>query len=813
MQMLLPSLFQDLRYAIRQLRHSPGFALTAIATLALGIGANIIVFSVLNSLVLHPLHFPDASRLFTVQHTQQGYISLSYPDYKDLRDRNTTFSDLALFHFARFGLQTKDGTQAVWGNEVSGNYFGMLGVRPALGRLIGPSDDKNPGASPYLVLSYACWRDRYASDPQIVGKTVQINNHPYTVLGVTAKNFHGTEKFLWPEMYVPVMNEQQLDGYDWLNNRGDASTWAIGKLKAGVTPEQATENLNTIAVEMTRENPLEDDHLQFKLVKPGLVGDVLSGPVHGFLLGMMVLAGLVLLAACTNLGSLFAARATDRSRELAIRVAVGAGRTRILRQLVTESVVISVLGGAVGCLLAIVILQALSDWHLSFGVPMQVVVNPDTWVYVFSCLLSLAAGAFFGLIPARQIWRTNPNLAIKNAANTELGKRKWAGRDLLLATQIALCCILVTSSLVALRGLARAVRSPLGFNPDHVTQAGFDLQMAGYSGDQAVALKRRLLDEVSHLPGVTAAAYANYTPLGPAYASTDAYPPGTTVFKASNGISSSYFKISPGYIEASGTQLLAGREFTWNDDAKAPSVVIINQVLAHKLFGDKSAVGQYFPSGDARGQFQVIGVIQDGKYNSLSEDPTPALFYPILQNGDSTTTLLVRSQRSPQQMAPEILAALHRVDRHLPIYFLSSWQDQLAMVLFPARVATAALGVFGALGILLAVTGIFGLASYTVSRRMRELGIRIALGASHRQVLGAALRRPIILLTAGSLVGLVAGIAASRVLSSIVYQATPNDPIVLAGVALTMLLVGVLATWIPAQRVLHVDPTKVLRQD
>jgi predicted permease len=813
MQTLIPTTFQDLRYAIRKLRHSPGFALTAVVTLALGIGANVVVFSVLNSLVLHPMHFPNANRLYTVQHTQQGYISISYPDYKDLRDRNTTFSELALFRFNRFGLQTKDGTQAVWGNEVSGNYFGMLGVRPALGRLIVPSDDKNPGASPYLVLSYACWRDRYASDPQIVGKTLQIDNHPYTVLGVAAKNFHGTERFLWPEMYVPVMNEQQLDGYDWLTNRGDAGTWAIGMLKPGVTPQQATGNLKTLAVEMTRENPVLDDHLQFKLVKPGLVGDVLSGPVHGFLLGMMVLAGLVLLAACTNLGSLFAARAADRSRELAIRVAVGAGRARILRQLLTESIVISVLGGAAGCLLAVVILQALSDWHLSFGIPMQVVVNPDAGVYVFSFFLSLIAGAFFGLIPARQIWRTDPNLAIKNAANTEVAKRKWSGRDLLLATQIAVCCVLVTSSLVALRGLTRAIHSPLGFNPDHVTQAGFDLRMAGYSGDQAVALNRRLLDQVSHLPGVTAAAYANYTPLGPDYSSTSVYPPGTSVFKASNGITSSYFKISPRYIEASGTQLLAGREFTWGDGANAPSVVIINQVLAHKLFGDKPAVGQYFPNSDGKGQYQVVGVIEDGKYNTLAEDPTPAIFYPILQNADSTTTLLVRSQRSPQQMTPEILAAIRSVDRHLPIYFLSSWQDQLAMVLFPARVATTALGVFGALGILLAVTGIFGLASYTVSRRMKELGIRVALGASHRQVLGAALRRPIILLGAGSLVGLLAGIAASRLLASIVYQATPNDPLVLAGVALTMLLVGALATWIPARRVLHVDPTNVLRQD
>ena len=809
----MTTLFQDLRYALRQLRHSPGLASTAIVTLALGIGANVVVFSVLNSLVLHPLHLPDANRLYTIQHAQQGYLSLSYPDYKDLRDRNTAFSDLALFHFSHFGLETADGTQAVWGSEVSGNYFNMLGVRPLLGRLIGPSDDKDPGGSPYVVLGYGCWHERYASDPKIIGKTVRINNHPYTVLGVAPKSFHGTERFLWPEMYVPAMNQQQLEYESALTNRWDASQWVIGKLKPGVTPQQATANLNTIAVEMTREHPAEDDHLQFKLVQPGLAGDVLSGPVHGFLLGMMLLAGLVLLAACTNLGSLFSARAADRARELAIRVAVGAGRARILRQLLTESIVVSILGGAAGCLLAVAILQALSDWHLSFGIPMQAIVNPDTWVYVFSFLLSLAAGAFFGLIPARQIWRTDPNLAIKSGAGSELCRRKWAVRDLLLATQIALCCILVTSSLVALRGLARALHSPLGFNPDHVTQAGFDLRMAGYSGDQAVALKRRLLDEVSHLPGVTAAAYANYTPLAPDYSSTNVYPPGTTVFKASNGISASYYKISPGYIEASGTRLLAGREFTWHDDAKAPSVVIINQLLAHKLFGDKPAVGQYFPRDDGKGQFQVVGVVQNGKYNTLTEDPTPAIFYSILQNTDSTTTLLVRSQRDPRQMVPEILAAVHRVDRHLPIYSLSSWQDQLALPLFPARVATAALGVFGMLAILLALTGIFGLVSYTVSRRMRELGIRVALGASHRQVLGAALRRPIILLSAGSLVGLVAGIVASRLLASIVYQATPNDPLVLAGVVLTMMLVGALATWVPARRVLSVDPTEVLREE
>lgn len=808
----MSTLFQDLRYAIRQLRHSPGFALAAIVTLALGIGANVVVFSVLNSLVLHPLRLPDANRLYTVQHAQNGFISLSYPDYKDLRDRNTAFSGLALYRFTRFGLETKDGTQAVWGNEVSGNYFNMLGVRPFLGRLIQPADDRNPGASPYIVLSYGCWHDRYASDPTIVGRSVRINGHPYSVLGVTPKGFHGTERFLWPEMYVPVMNEAQLEGYNWLKHRGDSNSWVIGKLKPGVTPQQATANLNTIAAELAREYPMQDDHMQMKLVKPGLIGDVLSGPVHGFLMGMMLLAGLVLLAACTNLGSLFAARAADRSRELAIRVAVGAGRARILRQLLTESIVLSILGGGVGCLLAVGILQALSDWHLSFAIPMQVVVNPDAGVYVFSFLLSLVAGMLFGLVPSRQIWRTDPNLVVKNGAGTEFAGRRWTARDLLLASQIALCCVLVTASFVALRGLARAMHSSFGFNPAHVTLAGFDLHMAGNSDEQSAAMQRRLVDAVSKLPGVTAAAYANTTPLGTNFSSTTVYRPGTTVFKTSDGFSASYYKISPGYVRVSGMRLLAGRGFTWHDDANAPRVTIINELLAHKLFGNKPAVGRYFPMPGGKGQYQVVGVVENGKYNTLSEDPTAAIFYSILQDTDSSTTLLVRSKRDPQQMVPDILDAIHRVDRQLPILFLSSWENQLGLVLFPARVATAALGVFGALAILLALTGIFGLASYTVSRRMRELGIRIALGASHRQVLGAALRRPILLLTCGSLVGLALGIAASRLLASVVYQASPNDPLVLAGVVLTMLLVGALATWIPAWRVLRVDPSQVLRE-
>jgi predicted permease len=807
-------MFYDLRYAFRKLRQSPGFALTAIVTLALGIGANVLVFSVLNSLLLRPMNFPHAERVFTIQPNGQGNLNLSYPDYRDVRDRNTTLSALAMARLVRVGLETSSGAQPVWGYEVSGNYFGMLGVRPYLGRFLEPAEDKSPGAGAYVVLSYNCWHDRFGGDRNIVGRTIHLNKAPYLVLGVAPKGFQGTEKLIGSEIWVPAMNEKQIEGYDWLNSRGNHGIWAIGRLKPGVTWQQAQDNLQAIAKRLQQEHPAHDGKLGFHLTRPGLLGDALGGPMRAFLVAIMSLAGMVLLAACANLGSLFAARTADRSRELAIRVAVGAGRVRIFRQLLTESVLLSILGGVGGCLLAAGLLTALNQWQISTAFPIQFAVAADTGVYVFGFLVSLMTGVFFGSIPAGQIWRTDPNQAIKSGNNAVPGERKWALLDLLLCGQIAICCLLVTASLVAVRGLSRTLDADLGFQPQGVTMATFDLRMAGHSDEDAARFQQRLLAAVSHLPGVTAAAYGNTTPLSLDQSDTGIHSMDDAQLTSSNvKFGANYFDVSPGYFKTTETRLLAGREFTPQDDRKAPNVAVVNETFARKLFGTTRAVGKYFKGYGNGKPIEILGVAEDGKYTTMTEDPTPAVFFPILQDANTETVLLVRSRRDPRDMAAAVQDTIRRLDPSLPIFSLGSWRDSLAIVLLPTYAATTALGVFGGLAVLLSLTGIFGLASYTVSRRMRELGIRVALGASHRQVLGAALRRPIVLLAFGSLVGLVLGIAASRLLASIVSQATPNDPLVLAGVVLTMLLVGALATWIPARRVLAVDPVQVLRQE
>lgn len=810
----MQTLFYDLRYAIRKLRQSPGFALTAMVTLALGIGANVVVFSVLNSLVLQPLKFADAKRVFTVQPNMQGDLNLSYPDYRDVRDRNTTFSALAMARLARVGVETSSGAQPVWGYEVSGNYFGMLGLQPYLGRFIDPVDDRSPGASDSVVLSYNCWRDRFGGDKSIVGRTIHLNKAPYLVVGVASKDFHGTEKLLGGELWIPAMNEKQIEGYDWVNSRGNHGIWAIGRLKPGVTRQQAQDNLNAIAKQLAGEYPATDSKLGFHLTQPGLLGDALGGPVHAFLFAVMLLAGMVLLAACANLGGLFAARTADRSRELAIRIAVGAGRARIFRQLLTESLVLSILGGAGGCALATVLLGALNRWQPTTAFPVQMSVDADTRVYVFAFVVSLLTGVIFSSIPLRQIWRTDPNQAIKSGNNAVPGGRKLALRDVLLAGQIAICCLLVTASLVAVRGLQRTLHANLGFNPQAVTMATFDLHLAGYSMENAARFQQRLLDAASHLPGVTAAAYANTTPLSLDQSDTGIHSMDDAQLTSSNvKFGANYYDVSPGYFKAAETTVVAGREFTPRDDQKAPNVAVVNETFARKLFGTTRAVGKYFKGYGNGKPIEIVGVAEDGKYTTTTESPTPAVFFPILQDANTDTVLLVRSRRDPRDMAAAVQDTVRRLDPNLPMFSLGNWQDSLALVMLPTYAATTALGVFGALAILLSLTGIFGLASYTVSRRMRELGIRVALGASHRQVLGAALRRPIVLLAFGSCAGLIAGIAASRLLASIVYQATPNDPLVLVGAVLTMMLVGALATWIPSRRVLSIDPIQVLREE
>jgi predicted permease len=808
------TLLRDLGYTLRQLRRSPGFALTTVLTLTMAIAANVVVFGVLNALLFHPLPVPHPQQIMQIQGKDSNNLTLSYPNYVDIRDRNKTFSDVAVFRLARIGLSVKDTAQPVWAYEASGNYFRMLGIQPHLGRFFQPSEDVKVNGSPVAVLSYSSWRVRFAGDPHIVGKTVLVNKHPYTILGVAPQNFNGTERFIWPEIWVPFQNQPELDGFNQLEHRENSGTWVVGRLKPGMDATQADADLGHLAAQLAVDYPNVDKGITLRVAKPGLLGDALGGPVRSFLIGVMLLALLVLLAACANLGGVFAARTADRARELGIRIAIGSSRGSIVRQLLTESVTIALIGGAAATLVASTLLRTLTHWqpaHLE--IPIQFLVEPDNSVYLFAALLALLTGLVFGLIPARQVWKTDPIETLKAAGSTGYREHPLSARNILLAVQIALCCLLVTASFVAIRGLHRTFTMPLGMNPENVTLAALDPHLAGYRDAEVAVVRKRLLNAVERIPGVTGAALSNTTPLSINTSNTGIFLPGTTDFSLSNTkFSAEYFNVSPNYFAVAGTRLLAGRAFTEHDDAHAPEVAVVNETFAKRLFGTVDVVGKYYPTGVGH-QKQIVGVVEDGKYESLAEDPNPAVFWPIAQNESNDTVLLVRSTRSPAEMIPAMRRAIAGVDSAIPVFNLSTWSDALSLQTFPARAATVALGILGALAIMLAVTGIFGLANYTVARRMRELGIRVALGAQNHQVLRTALGRMGWLLGTGSLAGLLLGIAASKLLTSIVYQATAADPFIISMVALTMAVLGLVAAAIPARRAMRADPAILLRDE
>ena len=810
----MQQLAEDVRYALRQLRRSPGFALLALLTLTLGVGANVIVFGVMDALFLRPLSgVAQPQQLYTVQHPEAIYVTLSYPDYKDIRDRNTVFSGLAMFRFARIGMGQAEGAQPVWGYEASGNYFDVLGVKPALGRFFHAEDDIDPGGKQYAVLSYRCWQQRFGGNPNLIGTTIYLNKYPYTLLGVAPREFRGTERLIWPDVWVPISNEVLIEGYDWIHNRKEDNSWVVARLKPGVSQKQAEANLNSIAKQLASEYPQTDEGIQLRLSKPGFLGDALGAPARGFMLAIMLLASLVLLAACANLGGLFAARTADRARELAIRMAVGSSRFRIFRQLLTQSVLVAVLGGIAASFLGSALLRGLSRWHPPTEFPIHLAVDPDPSMYVFALFASTFTGVLLGILPARQVWNTDPNHTLRNAGSSPFVTRRWAMRDVLLGVQIALCCLLVTASFVSLRGLMLAFHTPLGFNPQGVSLAVFDLHLARYPDDKVQVAQQQLLEKVTQMSGVSAAAYANSTPLSLVQSETDVYTENTSLFTPSAvKFSANYYSVSPGYFRAAETQLMAGRDFTWHDDENAPEVAVVNQAFARQLFGGEQVIGRYFSVGPHH-KPQIIGVVEDGKYVFLAEDASPTIFFSALQKKNSSTVLVVRSERNPAEMVPAVRTAVSNFDRNIPVFGVSSWPDALGIALFPARAATIALGVFGILALMLAITGVFGLASYTVSKRMRELGIRAALGAPSREIMRAALGRTTLLLAGGSCVGLLLGIAAGRLLAMIVYQATALDPVVLLGVLATMAVVGAISASLPARRAMTINPVKLLRDE
>ena len=700
------------------------------------------------------------------------------------------------------------GRQSEW------KLFHVLGVRPFLGRFFHRFDERGPNSAPYVVLAYSFWHTHFNDDRGVVGRSVQLNKHPFTIIGVSPPGFRGPWLLFDSPMFIPMINQQQVDGVSLLNERRSRDVdFVFGRLNRGVTPAEATDDLNSIGSYLKKTYPEGERPSTMSLGQLGLSGHY--GPsIRAFLAGLMFLASLILLAVCANLGSLFAARAADRSREVALRLSLGTGRLRVLRQLFTEAVLLSLAGGAVGLWGAVMLLRWLSVWRPYPHAPMNAIVNPDASVYGVALLLALASGFLFGAVPVKQVLRTSPYEVIKAGPSGTVGRR-IAVRDLMLGAQVAICAVLVISSMVAARGLVRSLHSNMGIEPRGSMLVETDLNVAGYRDYEVPAMQKRMIDGMGSIPGVASAGLVGpWPPLEVGLENRSiVFADKTADLRASNAAADPVtYSISPEYFRAAGTVLLSGRPFIWHDDKNAPRVAVVNPEFASKLFGSAAkAIGGYFKMPDGA-RIQVVGIVEEAKYTSLAEAPQPAMFLPILQLPSNETWLVLRSPRDPQQLSAAIRAKLRELDPGLASY-IQTWNNEMVEAFFAPRMTAISLGVLGVIGALLSITGVFGLAAYSISKRLRELGIRMALGAQRKEVLEAALGRAFKLLAFGSGTGLLLGILASRVLASIVYQATPRDPLVLAGAVLAMSLVGLLATWIPARRALSIDPSMLMREE
>lgn len=809
---IFDSLVRDFRYAFRVLAKKPFFTAVAIVTLGLGTGANTEIFTLVNALLLRPLPVPAPQQLVSLSDGKSPVFS--YPNYRDIRDRNNVFAGLAASRFipVHFSLGSNRNFR-VWGYEATDNYFDLLGVQPRLGSFFRADDSSAPGANPVVVLSYGCWQGRFAADPNVIGRRLKINNFDFTVVGVAQPNFAGTELIVTPEFWIPMSMERRIDpGSRWLEDRAESMIWLLGRLKPGITRTQAQASLARVSHQLAREYSQTSVGMRIELGTPGLVGKALRGPITAFAAVVTTVGALVLLLACINLAGLLLARVSDRRKEIAVRLSIGASRAQILRQLLTESFVLAAGGTVTGAAFALAASRALGLWHPPFDLPANTSFAPDAHVFFFAILIASVTALLCGLAPALHATRVDLVPALKSAAAHQ-PLRRLTTRDLLIVSQVALSVVLLISSVLVVRSLYNALKMNLGFNPEQAVSVSFDLGLQGYNEMRGREFQARMLAKASLLPGVQAAGLINNPPLRLGENDKDISIPGRPRLPGTAPISARIFNISPGYLRAAGTRLIAGRDIDIHDRAGTPLVALVNETFVREFFAGKNPVGAEFSLGSSPREkpIRIAGIVQDGKYEFLSEDPTPAVFVPFSQAYNGWTTVVVRTSLPAEQATDLLRRNVADLDSDLPLFNSGSLKDQLAFPLFPARLAAIILGAFGALAAMLAAIGVFAMVSFGVAQRSREIGIRMALGARAGQVLAFVLHRTVILCAAGIVAGTVFTFAAARLLSTLLYGVSSRDPLTYAIAISLMSAVAVVACWYPAHRAIRIDPAKTLR--
>ena len=814
----METLFQDLRFGFRRLIKTPGFAVIAILSLALGIGANTAVFSLVNLILFRPLPVADPGKVVSVSAVGKDgeMAAFSYPNYIDFRDRNEVLSGLLVSRFTYMSLSRNGNNERVWGNLVSGNYFDVLGVKPALGRTFLPEEDKTRLSHPVAVISHTLWQTRFGGDPSIVSSDVLINGKKFKVIGVTPAGFNGTEVIYTPEIYVPFAMQKWIEPQsDYLDKRDSTNMFAVGRLKPGVNAAQAEASLNVLAAQLAKDFPNENEGLKIQVVPPGFILPQIRSAMLSVSAALMGLVALVLLIACTNLANLLLARATERSREIAIRLSIGAGRARIVRQLLTESVTLAVAGGLVGMALARWIIDSIMALKPPIAIPIMLEPHVDWRVLIFSMIASVVTGVLFGLVPALQA--TKPDLipALKDAVSQSGVRRSWLRGGLVVA-QVAVSLLLLIAAGLTLRALQRLRVMNPGFNPENVLMMNFDLRLQGYQTDAGEQLRKQLLNRVESLPGAQSASITGFIPLSMNYSGNAILIEGRQQERGVNAPSAMQADVGLKYFETIGTPLVAGRDLTEQDQEGKTRSAVVNETFARKFFPGanpiKIALGKQFRTSPEGQPWQIVGVARDGKYWTIGEDPQAFVWFPI-RDQLSYNHLLVRTSAKPETLIGAIRAEFRNLDPNLPVTDVKTLTEHMSLSLFPARAFASLLSAFGLLALTLAAIGIFGVMSYAVSQRTREIGVRIALGAGAKDIFKLVIGRGLSLTLIGVGVGLALAVVGTRFLSSLLYNVSAVDPLTFVGVTLLLVAVAFLACYFPARRAMKTDPMVALRHD
>jgi macrolide transport system ATP-binding/permease protein len=818
----MENLLKDIRYSSRMLAKSPGFTLVAVLSLALGIGANTAIFSVISAFMFAPLPVEEPSRLvsiFTTDVKNPGNLPVSHYNYLDYRDKNDVFTGILAYNFAAVNLNKGAGeTKQVFGMAVSGNYFDVLGVKPLYGRAFLPDEDKTPGTHPVVVLSYAGWQRDFGGDPSIVGQDISLNRRNFNVVGVAPKDFTGTDVGGGPDFWVPMMmhNELQPDMAMFYDGRRGLAFSLIGRLKPGVSVTQAQASLGTLASQLEQEYRTDNEGRNVRLmpllqsrIDPGGDGQLMTTSII-----LMSIVGIVLLIACANVTNLLLARATKRRREIAIRLAIGASRARLIRQLMTESIFLSLVGGAIGFLVAFWTKDIIRSIVPFGGGPDGDGAGLDLRVLVFTLAISVVSGVLFGLAPALQASKPDLVTTLKGEITPPSARRglRINLRKILVVAQVALSLFALITAGLFVRSLQKAKDVNPGFVSDNVVLMGFNMGREGYGEAQAKQFHRQLLERIEALPGVQSATIARNRPFGGGF-SRSVFIEGQEPPPGGRGVLVQTNVIGPKFFDTLGIPLLKGRDFTDADRENAPLMVIINETMANRFWPNQDPIGKRFKFFGDKDFREVAGVASDSKVNSLTEQRTPYAYIPLLQEYSPQVTLEVRTASDPKNMVAAIRGEVQGIDPSISVLNVQTLNERVEGSLQGERSQATLLGTAGLLALLLASIGLYGVMAYSVAQRTREIGIRMALGASRKDVLGLVLKQGVGLVSAGVVIGLGVAFGVTRVLASSLFGVTAADPLTFAATSALLIAVALLATYFPARRATKVDPMIALRYE